>query len=79
MTTTNMFLNFGGKWDSPPFVSLGSRSYNGQVICDGQNLKRRFQLTIKNIYIERILDDYGSKLLNKNINKLILINATYHF
>ena len=19
MTTTNMFLNFGGKWDSPPF------------------------------------------------------------
>ena len=20
MTTTNMFLNFGGKWDSPPLV-----------------------------------------------------------
>ena len=22
MTTTNMFLNFGGKWDSPPGQSL---------------------------------------------------------
>ena len=21
MTTTNMFLNFGGKWDSPPMVN----------------------------------------------------------
>ena len=22
MTTTNMFLNFGGKWDSPPTHTL---------------------------------------------------------
>ena len=23
MTTTNMFLNFGGKWDSPPWEKAG--------------------------------------------------------
>ncbi len=22
MTTTNMFLNFGGKWDSPPYKGM---------------------------------------------------------
>ena len=22
MSTTNMFLNFGGKWDSPPFIRM---------------------------------------------------------
>ena len=28
MTTTNMFLNFGGKWDSPPLLcSLSSTVY----------------------------------------------------
>ena len=21
MTTTNMFLNFGGKWDTPPLIA----------------------------------------------------------
>ena len=26
MTTTNMFLNFGGKWDSPPLVCEGFHS-----------------------------------------------------
>ena len=27
MTTTNMFLNFGGKWDSPPLrMPLGLKS-----------------------------------------------------
>ena len=23
MTTTNMCSNFGGKWDSPPFLNIG--------------------------------------------------------
>ena len=29
MTTTNMFLNFGGKWDSPP---LGETNWRNAVI-----------------------------------------------
>ena len=32
MTTTNMFLNFGGKWDGPPFHQKGSSMETFQII-----------------------------------------------
>ena len=34
MTTTNMFLNFGGKWDSPPDLRL---IYFGELQIDNKN------------------------------------------
>ena len=49
MTTTNMFLNFGGKWDSPPLLYTSTTrpiimNLSGLLPDDTRDLNKRLGL-----------------------------------
>ena len=52
MTTTNMFLNFGGKWDSPPLTKLLSST----CIFTFQNLPSHYVVGIRLFYLAPVRD-----------------------